>query len=294
VNRLALFLFLAAAPLRAQELEPRALINAPVGTNFVLVSTGYLFGNLLLDPALPLENGEADVWTFAGSYARAIDFFGLAGKIGVGVPLATGKWSAAVNGIDTTATRSGFGDPVFRLSVNFLGSPALTPQEFRGYRQSTVAGLILAVTAPLGQYNPERLINLGSNRWSLATRLGLSHNFGKWIIEGYATGTFYTANEDFFGGNTLEQHPLFDGQLHVIRFIGSPFFWVAGSAGYAWGGRSVLNGVEKQSLDNKRLSLAVRKPFGRQHAIKAAYINGLSTRLGSDFDTFQLAWQYAW
>lgn len=293
MSRFALLLFFAA-PLRAQELEPRALINAPVGTNFVLVSTGYLFGNLLLDPALPLEDGQADLWTFAASYARAINVFGMAGKIGVGVPLATGKWSAEVGGIDTTATRSGLGDPVLRFSFNFIGSPALTASEFRSYRQSTVAGLIFAVTAPLGQYNPERLINLGSNRWSVATRLGLSHNFGKWMVEGYATGTFYTRNDDFFGGNTLEQHPLFDGQLHVIRFLGSPLFWIAGSAGYAWGGRSVLNGVEKDPLDNKRLSLAIRKPFGRQHAVKAAYINGLSTRLGSDFDTFQLAWQYAW
>jgi len=99
VIRPALLLLLATAPLHAQELEPRALINAPVGTNFVLVSTGYLFGNVLLDPALPLENGEADVWTFAASFARAINFFGLAGKIGVGVPLATGRWSAEINGI---------------------------------------------------------------------------------------------------------------------------------------------------------------------------------------------------
>ena len=294
MRRVALLLLIAAARLRAQELEPRALINAPVGTNFILVSTGYLFGNLLLDPALPLENGDADVWTVAASYARAINFFGLAGKVGVGLPFAAGKWSAELNGIDTTATRSGFGDPVFRLSVNFIGSPALAAAEFRGYRQSTVAGVILAVTAPLGQYYRERLINLGSNRWSVATRLGVSHNFGKWIVEGYATGTFYTRNNDFFGGNTLEQDPLLDGQLHVIRFLGSPLFWIAGSAGYAWGGRSVLNGVEKDPLDNKRLSLAIRKPFGRQHAVKAAYINGLSTRLGSDFDTFQLAWQYAW
>ena len=294
MKRARLALLLLAAPLRAQELEPRALINAPVGTNFVLVSTGYLFGNLLLDPALPLENGQADVWTLAASYARAIDFFGLAGKIGFGVPFAAGKWSADIGGTDTTATRAGFGDPVFRLAVNFIGSPALTAPEFRNYRQSTVAGVTLVVTAPLGQYYPERLVNLGSNRWSLATRLGMSHNFGKWIVEGYATGTFYTRNDDFFGGNSLEQHPLFDGQLHVIRFLGSPLFWVAGSAGYAWGGRSVLNGVEKAPVDNKRLSLALRKPFGRQHALKAAYINGLSTRLGSDFDTFQLAWQYAW
>lgn len=294
MTRPALLLLLATAPLGAQELEPRALINAPVGTNFALVSTGYLFGNVLLDPALPLEDGRAEVWTFAASYARAIDFFGLAGKIGVGVPLATGRWSAEIGGIDTSTTRSGFGDPVVRLAVNFIGSPALTAAEFRSYRQSTVAGFILAVTAPLGQYFPDRLVNLGSNRWSVATRLGLSHNFGKWIVEGYATGTFYSRNDDFYGGNVLEQDPLFDSQLHVIRFLGSPLFWVAGSAGYAWGGRSTLNGVAKESLDNKRLSLALRKPFGRQHAVKAAYINGLATRLGSDFDTFQLAWQYAW
>jgi hypothetical protein len=292
--RCALVLILVAAPLGAQELEPRALINAPVGTNFALISTGYLFGNVLLDPALPIEDGSADVWTFAASYARAIDFFGLGAKIGVGVPFAAGTWTARIGGMDTSTSRAGLGDPVFRLAVNFIGSPALSAEEFRGYRQKTVAGVILAVTAPLGQYYPERLVNLGTNRWSIGTRLGLSHNFGTWIVEGYATGTFYTRNDDFYGGNVLEQHPLIDGQLHVIRFLGSPLFWIAGSAGYAWGGRSIVNGVEKEPLDNKRLSLALRKPFGRQHAIKLAYINGLATRLGTDFDTFQVAWQYAW
>jgi hypothetical protein len=68
---------------------------------------------------------------------------------------------------------------------------------------------------------------------------------------------------------------------------------MAGSAGYAWGGTSTIGGVEKEPLENVRLSLVLRVPAGRAHAIKLAYINGLSTRLGTDFDTVQLVWQYA-
>jgi hypothetical protein len=30
------------------------------------------------------------------------------------------------------------------------------------------------------------------------------------------------------------------------------------------------------------------------HALKLVYINGLVTGLGADFDTFQIAYQYAW
>jgi len=285
---------LAGRALSAQELEPRALINVPVGTNILVVSTGYLYGNLLLDPAVPLEDGDARLWTLGASYVRAIDLFGLGAKVGFGLPFATGEWSALLAGRDTSTSRTGLGDPIIRLAVNFLGSPALAAADFRSYRQSTVAGLTFTTTLPLGQYNPDKLINLGSNRWSFTARLGMSHTFGPWILEGYTGATFYTRNDDFYGGNTLDQHALVDAQLHVIRFVGGPSFWIAGSAGYSWGGRTVLNGVEKEPLDNKRLSLSVRKGFGRQHALKAAYINGLATRLGSDFDTFQIAWQYAW
>ena len=40
----------------AQELAPRTYINSPVGINFL--GAGYVFssGNLLLDPALPIED----------------------------------------------------------------------------------------------------------------------------------------------------------------------------------------------------------------------------------------------
>lgn len=287
-----LFLVLAG-PLSAQELEPRALINAPIGTNFVIAAGGYLYGNVLLDPAIPIEDLTADLWTVAAAYARSISVFGLAGKIGGAVPLAAGTWNGRLSGADSSVSRTGFGDPVLKLAVNFIGSPALPLSGFRSYRQSTVVGFSLAVAAPLGQYIPGKLINLGSNRWSFAPRLGASKVLGSWYAEAYLGATFFTANTDFFGGQRLTQEPLFDTQAHLIRLLRGQAMWVAGSIGYVWGGRSSLNGVPKTSLESVRASLTLRVPLARQHGLKIAYINGISARIGGDFDTVQLAWQYA-
>jgi hypothetical protein len=285
---------LSGMPAAAQELEPRALINAPVGVNFLVVTSGYVHGNVLLDPALPLENGNARLGTFGVGYMRSVGVFGLAGRIGFAVPVATGRWEATVAGTDTTTTRTGFGDPILKFAINFIGSPALRMGEFRNYHQSTVVGLSCVVVLPLGQYMPERLVNLGSNRWAFAPRLGASQVLGRWVLEAYAGATFYTTNDDFFGGQTLTQDPFFDAQAHVIYGIRGRDLWAAGSVGYGWGGRSTIDGVPKGRLENTRLSAVLRLPLARGHALKLVYINGLHTGLGIDFDTFQLAYQYAW
>ena len=282
------------APVSAQELEPRALVNAPVGVNFLVVSGGFLYGNVLLEPSLPLDDGKARLGTLALGYQRSIDFFGMAGRVGFVIPTATGEWEATLAGRDTSTTRTGFGDPIVKFSFNFIGSPALRMSEFRSYRQSTIVGASIAVTAPLGEYFPERLINLGTNRWSFSPRLGASQIVGRWLFEGYATASLYTTNDDFYGGQTFEQDPFYDVQAHAIYGIRGADMWVSGSVGYGWGGRSTIDGVPKSQVENVRISGVLRLPLARGHALKLAYINGLKTALGTDFDTFQLAYQYTW
>ena len=78
-------------PLYSQELEPRSLTNAPVGLNFALFGYGFANGNTLLDPALPIEDLNSDLHTFFAAYVRAIDFFGMSGKLDVIVPWAAGN-----------------------------------------------------------------------------------------------------------------------------------------------------------------------------------------------------------
>jgi hypothetical protein len=284
----------AAGSLRAQELEPRALQNAPVGSTFLVLATGYSSGNLLFDPAQPIEDAEADVWSVAGGAVRAINVFGLSGKAGVVLPFVTGNWSGTVGGIDTATSRTGFADPRVQLAVNFVGAPALTRSEMRAYRQSTVVGMQLAVSIPIGQYYPERLVNLGTHRWAFQPRLGLSHTAGsRWVFEAYAGATLYTTNRDYYGGGTLEQDPFYEAQAHVIYAIRGAGLWAAVSGGYAWGGRSTVNGVANDPLSNARTSAMLRLPLGPGHGLKLVYINGLTTSIGADFDTFQVAYQYA-
>jgi Putative MetA-pathway of phenol degradation len=285
---------LVAPSARAQELEPRALVNAPIGVNFLVAASGYVYGNLLLDPALPLEDGNARLATLGLGYLRSVDVFGWGGKVGLVLPFATGEWEATLAGTDTSTTRTGPGDPILKFSVNFVGSPALTKTEFRDYRQSTVVGASLQIMVPLGQYYPDRLVNLGSNRWAFAPRLGLSQVTGRWMLETYAGAMLYAANSDFYGGKHLTQDPLFEAQAHAIYSIRGTETWAAGSIGYGWGGRSTIDGVAKERIENVRLSALLRLPLARGHGIKLVYINGLATRLGSDFDTFQLAYQHAW
>ena len=114
-----------------------------------------------------------------------------------------------------SGTSSGFADPAFRLSLNFIGAPALTAAEFKDYRQDFIFGASLRITAPLGQYDSDKLVNIGTNRWSFKPEIGYSKAFGRWTVEIAPAAAFYTDNGDFFGGQTREVAPLYSLQSHV-------------------------------------------------------------------------------
>ncbi len=49
--------------------------------------------------------------------------------------------------------------------------------EYPAYQQDVIAGASLQVTAPLGQYDADKLLNVG-NRWSFKPELGVSKAWG--------------------------------------------------------------------------------------------------------------------
>jgi Putative MetA-pathway of phenol degradation len=239
--------------------------------NFALVAAGYAKGNVLFDPALPITDARADVWSTTLGLVRSVSWFGLSGRIGAIVPTAAGKWSGDLGGIDTSTTRAGLADPRVLLAVNFIGAPALSLSEMRGYRRSTVAGLQLQVSLPLGQYDPDKLINLGSHRWAVSPRLGISQALGRrWFLEGYGGFTWFSTNTDFYGGTVFEQDPFFTTEADVVYSIRVPDIWVAISIGHGWGGAGTVNQVQRESLDNTRASAVLRLPLGRAPTVSSS------------------------
>jgi hypothetical protein len=47
----------------SQELEPRAMNNLPIATNFLIGGYGYAQGNILLDPVIPIEDLNSNLHT---------------------------------------------------------------------------------------------------------------------------------------------------------------------------------------------------------------------------------------
>ena len=85
----------------SQELEPRGLTNIPVGTNIAVLGYGYASGNILFDPALPLEDVNANMHAIVVAYVRSINFFGMGAKANVILPFAAGDWEGVYQGNDT-------------------------------------------------------------------------------------------------------------------------------------------------------------------------------------------------
>jgi hypothetical protein len=74
--------------LSAQDLEPRAYSNSPVGTNFVILGYGYASGTVLTDPSLPIENVSNESHIGILAYARVLNVFGKSAKFDMIVPFA--------------------------------------------------------------------------------------------------------------------------------------------------------------------------------------------------------------
>jgi len=288
-----LSILLLAVCVRGQSLEPRLYSNAPTGLNFVLGGYGFSTGSAITDPSVAIEDGELEIHTPFTAYAHSFGLWGKSAKFDVVVPYSFLSGTATVNGAPSSRKVDGFADPSFRVSMNFVGAPALSLAEFKDYRQNFVLGGSLQVLAPFGQYDSSRLVNIGTHRWTVRPELGLSKTFGPVVLELAGAAAFYTENDDF-QGQTRKQDPICSVQGHVVyRFRNG--IWCSFGSTYYTGGQTATNGVENPDRQsNSRLGATLAIPVNKRNSVKLYASSGVSTRTGSDFDTYGLAWQYRW
>jgi Putative MetA-pathway of phenol degradation len=284
----------AAEVANAQDLEPRLYQNAPVGLNGLVLGYGYSSGNFLVDSSLPIEGATAEIHSVTVGYLRSIDFLGKSAKVDVVVPVSSGSFEGMVAGELRTRKPTGLADPRVRLAVNVLGAPALSRREFATYRQETIVALSLQVALPMGEYDPDRLINLGSNRWSFRPEVGVSHAWGRWYVETAGGAWLFTENEDYFGGSSLTQTPLYFVKGDVIYNF-KPGVWLSLNYGIANGGETRIDGSAAATLQrNSRLGATFSFPVARANSLKLVWTSGLTTRIGADFDSVGVVYQYTW
>lgn len=285
---------LASSHARAAELEPRAYSNAPAGMNFLIGGIARSEGGLSTDPASPIQNAHLNINTGVIAYARGLDVWGKSGKFDIIMPYSDLSGTALVSGQPAERQVSGLNDPRLRFSVNFIGAPALSVQEFANYQQDLIVGASIQVSAPVGQYDPNRLVNIGTNRWFIKPDIGISKALGAYTLELSAGAFFFTKNDDYYGGGTLEQDPVYTTQAHITYSFGRGV-WAALDGTYDYGGRTTVNGVQNDdAMENSRFGATLALPLNRNYSIKLYASSGVSTRTGSDYKLAGTALQYRW
>ncbi len=291
----ALALFLIPAPGLAQELEPGAYWPIPTGLNIVTVVNSINWGDVAFEPAAPIDEARATINTTAFTFTRAFSLGGRSANATVIVPVVGGHLEGLYLGEPAETGRFGLGDPRLRLGVNLYGAPAMTPKEYASsYRQRTLVGVSITAAPPLGQYDPAKLINLGTNRWSFKPDIGVSHTRGQWVVEMMAGVWIFTDNNNFAGGSTRTQDPIAQAQFHLTyRFTRG--MWLAGDANYYTGGQTTIGG--RQNLDlqrNSRVGATLSRALNPRQAIRLSVSRGAYTTIGADFNSVAVGYNYAW
>ena len=278
----------------AQDLSPRTYWPAPEGTKVLVVAYARQSGDVVTDPSIPISGVDSRIDSAVLAYQQTIDLFGRTGNIQVEVPYVDGTSTGMINDEPGRRDVSGPGDIAATLTINLLGAPSLKPAEFQALRQSPrpILGASIKIVAPTGEYDVDRLINIGTNRWSMRLQLGYIQPLSrKWLFETSAGIWFFQDNDEFLG-LTREQDPIGALNFHLVRRF-SPGFWASLDLNYYLGGHTTIGGERSADLQrNSRLGVSAAYPFGGRHAVKLGISEGVVTESGGDFRTITLNYIY--
>lgn len=241
---------------------PRMYWNGPVGLNIMQTYSWKINGNAILPSgALFDRDASVDMDLVLMGYNRIFDFFGnsaifttmvTAGSASASLPVPSTPTSPAASLVQSTR---GYGDVYFQGTFNLLGGPALSAEEFASYEQDTLLSLLVGLSTPTGEYDSDRLLNLGANRWALRVGMPFVQTLGAWkpgnitTLELLPSAWFYGDNDEFVGNRKLEQDVLYTLEAHLTHDL-TPSFYVSLDYLYQTGGETTLNGVKSDDAQN--------------------------------------------
>ena len=286
--------------LHAADDGPRMYWNAPIGTNILQAYFWTASGNSITPENTQSQPGfDTDINIAVLGYNRIVD---IAGHSAIATAVITGgKVSGSVLNQELRSSH-GIGDLYLQGVVNLFGAPALSAEEFASYKQGTVLSLLIAVTAPTGDYASDRALNLGMNRWNMRIGLPFMYTLGDWIpgeittLEILPSVWFYGDNDDSFGKN-LEQDPMYTLEAHITRDITTSLFVSLDYFVQRVGDSSVDGATPNGENSSDSLGLTVGYMLNPQTQFQLRYAGTLNPSPDDgelEADMFQFNLNYFW
>jgi len=280
----------------AQELSPRAYWPTPNGLNVLVFGYQNSFGDVLTDPTLPVTGVESDLNYLQINYQRTFSWFSRTATVQLSTPYSWGTTEGLLEGEYRCRQTSGLGDSRIRLAINLLGAPSMDPAEFRKLLADpkTIVGASLLLQIPTGEYQADKLINIGTNRWAVKPAIGVIWPMVTSLLFEFELGAWFYGNNDEFLGQTRSQDPVLSAEAHLVKVTQSGL-WVSLDANFYRGGQTTVGENINDNLQrNSRMGGTLFFPWKHKHGLRASYSRGVVTSSGGDFGNISLSYTYAW
>jgi hypothetical protein len=205
-------------------------------------------------------NADTEASVFAASWARHMTLFDrpsslavnlIGGSVDVDFKSSLPGYlpPGVAPGSTFSQSASGFADPTIQLDMNLFGTPKLKSNvDLLNYEPGFTIDAAVMLGLPIGNYDDNKLVNLGLNRWFGRIALPMKYHFGV-FSPGYMNSFEVTPSVWIFGENSdfmgqdLENDPMWQIEAHLTHDFTRSFF---GSIDllYRAGFQSEIDGVE--------------------------------------------------
>ena len=269
----------------AQFTDARSYDNTPVGINQLELSYAYVHSDTSIDSSLVITGAKLGLNQGTIGYTRYFGAFHRLMWAEASVPV--GGLTGSISGTSIQGSKTGAGDSSYQVGMLMKGGPALSATQFENYKPTTTLGASLTITAPTGQYNPVKILNLGSKRWFFKPELALSHPFGpeqKWQLEAYITSYFYTNNTSYHGMEILRQQLLPGVEGHITS-----------AQRYSCRGTTFVNDVDQDNgQHNFILGSEINVSINNRNSLLFEFADALVHHNGPAFVGFSVKYDYTW
>jgi len=153
---------------------------------------------------------------------------------------------------------------------------------------------------PVGDYDSDQPLNIGQNRWYGRLGMPIIWQLGSWVPGRRTTLEFLPAvwlfgdNTDYVG-QTLKTDPLFQLDAHLTRDL-TEHLWGAIDGAWYYGGKSSINGVAGEELNNVGVGLTLGYQINDNLNLTVGYKTTVNDNGTGDLrmDSFMVTLVYGW